>query len=278
MSVTIGADPEFFLYDLREDGVIPSVGIVPGTKEKPHEFGDGTFCHEDNVCIEVGFAPVSSGSAFARSMSTVRENVQSNFLNSRQQLYVMPSIDFLEQQLTSKQAQRFGCDPDFDAYTGGRAPRDVPRSLTGGTTRYAGGHVHVGGEFNCPPFVAALYADLFLSLGILANGFGRESRASRKRREYYGQPGVFRPKPYGIEYRTLSNGWCYNQNATTWMGRQAMSLGIFLENTSATRLRSLLKEIPWSEVRAVLSDTESPIVMSSVNELYYRVQSLGVDI
>ena len=30
------------------------------------------------------------------------------------------------------------------------------------------------------------------------------------RRELYGAPGSFRPKPYGMEYRPLSNAWLKN--------------------------------------------------------------------
>ena len=36
-----------------------------------------------------------------------------------------------------------------------------------------------------------------------------------QRRELYGQAGCFRPKPYGVEYRTLSNYWLKSRELMT---------------------------------------------------------------
>lgn len=277
MSVTVGADPEFMLYDMDlENGIIPSIGIVPGTKENPHDFGDGTFCHEDNIAIEVGFDPCINDAQFVERLSLARANVQQNFLSRSQQLYICSAYNFSEEQLKPKQAQKFGCDLDFDAYTGGKMPRQVPRDMTEGTRRYAGGHIHIGGDFNCPPFVAALFADLFISLGGFVNGFERATTGLSNRRAFYGQPGVYREKPYGIEYRTPDNAWCYNKNSMRGTARSAFALGHFLENTSPTQIRILLKHLPWARIREVLAMPKRNGEM--MNQLYYDVLNAGVAI
>jgi hypothetical protein len=37
------------------------------------------------------------------------------------------------------------------------------------------------------------------------------------RRKMYGQPGAFRVKPYGVEYRVLSNAWLRNKLVQKWI-------------------------------------------------------------
>jgi hypothetical protein len=42
------------------------------------------------------------------------------------------------------------------------------------------------------------------------------------RRRLYGKAGAFRPKPYGVEYRTLSNAWLKNEMLVRYVYRQTM--------------------------------------------------------
>ena len=284
MTVSIGADPEFFKYDSSDynNPMGPSIGIVPGTKEDPQplgEEGSGLFAHEDNVCIEIGIPPTNNASVFSQNIMAAMELVRTTYLPAGQSLYCTASWDFAKNQLKSKQAKSFGCEPDFDAYTGGKV-RTVPSDIMDGTTRYAGGHVHIGGDFNCPPFIAALFADIFLTLVPLGQGEIPQDSRESMRKLYYGKPGVFREKSYGIEYRTPSNYWCSGATRINMMGRRALSLGAFLENTSATELRNIVKQYDWLALQTCLSipQSSSSKRISSCNELTSAARALGVPV
>lgn len=293
MTVSIGADPEFFLYDPRarqidavidgeeperdEDGeyiepeppgYVPCVGLIPGTKENPHQLDGppGYFCHEDNVSLEVGFPPSSNPRHFVDHIMHVKRMVQEQFLDTLgYDLAVIPSITFRSDQLTSTQARTAGCEPDYDAYTSGKA-RTIQSQLMLENVRYAGGHIHLGGDFNCPPFVVALFADIFLSLRFIGSSNNSNETLSkprgasfycpdwRKRAEWYGKPGIFRIKPYGIEYRTPSNWWCRSNRPARAIANSAISLCTFLENNNATKLREIVRNIDWLAVQNFLSD------------------------
>jgi hypothetical protein len=41
--------------------------------------------------------------------------------------------------------------------------------------------------------------------------------AAKKRRSLYGAAGCFRPKSYGVEYRTLSNSWLASKELMEWV-------------------------------------------------------------
>jgi len=77
--------------------------------------------------------------------------------------------------------------------------------------RTAAGHIHVG--FNTVEvddiyntdhmdMCATLAKQLDYTLGLASVGLD-----STERRKMYGKAGAFRPKPYGMEYRVLSNFW-----------------------------------------------------------------------
>jgi hypothetical protein len=88
--------------------------------------------------------------------------------------------------------------------------------------RQVGGHVHVGWTQNedinsvqhvesCKALVREL--DVYLGLPAMLMGGGcRERLASG-----YGLPGSYRIKPYGVEYRTMSNFWIKDRRLSAWV-------------------------------------------------------------
>lgn len=276
MTITVGADPEFWLYsyEASTSPVIPSIGRVKGTKENPFNLGDGYFTHEDNVAIELG-VPVSNGSSLGHIVQEGKKRIMDEFFNSNYDLYIKPVAKFTTEQLDNTQARSFGCEPDYDAYTNGKM-RTVPSEILKGLRRYAGGHIHIGGNFNCPPFVSALFADIFISVcGQSMWPNPRTNNAAWARGEYYGRAGTFRPKPYGIEYRTPSNWWCANSKKGNYIGNQALKLGLFLENTSATNLREMIKKIDWLNVREIVNPTYGTLSTKLQEDAFNLIDDLN---
>lgn len=151
----------------------------------------------------------------------------------------------------------FGCSPEFDAYNGGAVVSTVdPKQLDEeeGSWRFAGGHVHLGytpATADLPPFVAASFADVFL--GLAACGLDTQAQ----RRQYYGQPGRYRPTPYGIEYRTLSNFWITDLSYAEQIAQKAVSLGYFLETWKESRMQELFKAVPWTDVKQAIVEEDA---------------------
>jgi len=107
-------------------------------------------------------------------------------------------------------AKELGCDPDYNAYTLLPNPRpDGERPF-----RTAAGHVHVGWGADIPvdnsehmEICASFVKMMDATVGMYMTFIDREPR----RRELYGKAGAFRPKSYGVEYRTPSNAWIWNR-------------------------------------------------------------------
>lgn len=246
----IGADIEFFAKNKKTRDIIPCVGIIPGTKENPwsaDDWQEGYALQEDNVMVEVNIPPQQSPGAFVTAVNTVKQYAQSELAN-RLDPRIRPSVTFAKRvvhhftaaQLDNPQAQLIGCDPDFDAYEGGNI-RIPPKSVT--NSRSCGGHVHLGGDFKCPDFVAALFTELAVAAYLPPSYMDTSERT-----EFYGAPGIFRPKEYGIEYRTPSNLWATDQDVMWAMGAATLHTARYLTQTDAAVLHKTFNDIEWDQV------------------------------
>jgi hypothetical protein len=242
-----GADVELFVKNAAGE-IVPCVGFIAGTKEepfRPEHYPAGYAMQEDNVMCEFNIPPVPDGYTGRETMHIARGMVKDELakVELRPQ-WNLSEYEFTPAQLDSKQAQTIGCEVDYDAYTGGQARTNVPK-LT--NWRACGGHIHLGGDFKCPDFVAALFAELFLSVhgAGIAHFIGQES----VRETWYGRPGIFRSKPYGIEYRTLNNQWAKSNTNAEWTMSTAANCATYLTNTPATDLQKAFRSIPWTQVR-----------------------------
>jgi hypothetical protein len=208
----IGCDPEYSLHD--GTSYVPVNGLIGGTKEKPVQVDLGSW-QEDCVAAEIGIEPAVVEDDFVKNIKIVTDQL-SDFLKPKNiSLAVVSSVDFPPEQLDSAAAWEFGCDPDFSAYTLKRNPRPE----ADGTLRTFGGHVHVSWE-NADSkgdkhFVQLLVVLMDLYLGVPSVLYDNDTL----RRSLYGAAGSFRYKPYGIEYRSLSNFWLRSEALQKWVFR-----------------------------------------------------------
>lgn len=224
MMNSIGTDSEIFARNAAGKA-ISLCGKIGGSKDEPKplkNLGRGFAVQEDNVSVEFNIPPCSSIVEWDRFIAATLEQV-SNILKSMS-LYFSEnaSISFDKDQLVHPNALIFGCEPDYNAWT--KSENSKPR-CSDPSLRTAGGHVHVGTRGNMIHCVEMM--DLFLGVpSVLLD----DSPASVARRQLYGKAGAMRPKPYGFEYRVLSNFWIFKKELREWVYRNTKHAVTYSEN------------------------------------------------
>ena len=207
MKFTIGCDPELFIKK-RYGSYKSAVGLIGGSKWAPKKLDEvGHAILEDNVALEFNIAPAQSQDAFRASIHKVLDHFRS--ILPEYELDTASAVSFPAEELDTPQAQEFGCEPDFDAWRKGAVnpkPHAKDENL-----RSCGGHIHVGSEIAQKEPLAVIQAmDLFLGVPSVALDNGE------LRKQLYGKAGCFRKKDYGVEYRTLSNFWIFQDKLIDW--------------------------------------------------------------
>lgn len=211
--LTIGCDPELFLQDAVTGSFISAVGKIGGTKymPRPLSIGNGFGVQEDNVAVEFTIPPAQNINDFKAyvkmTVDHLREEIKAYGLTFSQE----SATTFPEEELQTPEARMFGCDPDFNAWKNGRVnprPKATDQNL-----RSAGGHVHVGFDYRSKKDQISLVQHLDLFLGVPSVVLDEGDL----RKQLYGKAGAMRFKPYGVEYRTLSNFWIFKDELVTWV-------------------------------------------------------------
>lgn len=208
----IGSDPEMFVA--RNGQPSSAIGLIGGSKNEPRRVNLGAL-QEDNVLLEFNIDPASNLEEFQRNIKAVleqgRDSIRQYELDVQRKLssHVYP-LETLRS--FGKPAFVFGCEPDFNAWT--FQPNVMPKDVDPGL-RTAGGHLHIGyghlEEVTVETSEAiAQMCDFVLGLPSLLMD------TDDMRRALYGKAGAIRYKSYGVEYRTLSNFWIWEDETLAW--------------------------------------------------------------
>jgi hypothetical protein len=209
----IGTDPEFFL-ETNSGEISSSIGVIPGTKKKPFYVDDKVKVHPDNIAIELAVPPASNEDLFVENIKNAIDSAKAFLSSKNDALRINTSLVSCrppQKLLQNKKAMTFGCEPDYDAFLMEINYPPSPNS----DLRSCGGHIHVGLEKHLrgEQFIrkAVLMMDLYLGVPSIILDTDTE------RRSLYGKASCFRPKPYGFEYRTLSNFWLAKEEYIRWV-------------------------------------------------------------
>lgn len=206
MQITIGCDPEVFVKN-STGKIISAYGLIPGTKASPHAVIDGAV-QVDGMALEFNTAPATNTWDFANKTTHVLKQLK-KMIPASYGLVVQPVAHFDKEYIEAQplEARELGCDPDFNAYTGG-APNPKPDGNR--PFRTASGHIHIGWtkdvDVTHPDHLEACMMVTKQMDFLLGNLEGLWCPPN-ERKELYGAKGTFRPKSYGVEYRVLSNAW-----------------------------------------------------------------------
>lgn len=211
----IGADPELFL--LKADGTLKSaIGLIGGTKAQPRLIdSDGSAVQEDNVAVEFNIAPANSKAQFITNIGKVLNYLNDYVGQKGFSLNVIPAAIFPDSELQDPAAMRFGCEPDYNVWL--KAINDKPETPEDmKNLRSCGGHIHVSWTNPQLSDKENLIKAMDIFLGATSILYDQDTL----RRKLYGKAGSFRFKPYGVEYRTLSNFWIKSPDLVGWAYEQ----------------------------------------------------------
>lgn len=207
IEILVGADPELFVKDGKGE-LVSAHGMVEGTKDKPFPVENGAI-QVDGMALEFNITPAKDCDEFVRNIKSVMATLKS-MIPEDHQLVAESVAHFSEEVFESspEEALILGCDPDFNAYDDGN---QFPTPNGDVNFRTASGHIHIGwtknADVNDPNHIQDcinIVQQLDVALGLI---FTKIDDDDTQRRTLYGKAGCFRVKPYGVEYRTLSNHW-----------------------------------------------------------------------
>jgi hypothetical protein len=222
MNLTIGCDPELFLFDNLQQRIVPAVGKIGGTKQRPLKLSKGTV-QLDGTVVEIGTDPTSSGEEFVNNIQSVINEVQTkldNRFHGRYSLRCGAMAAYSEKDISPKSpALEIGCDPQYTFEGEDKLVKVAGQDRLSIDAIPIGGHIHVGFGCNLPitdkrltVSVARFVEKLYPSLPYT------NTTQSRARTELMGgDKPLVRIKPYGFEIRNLDSYWLSSKDVTANM-------------------------------------------------------------
>ncbi|MNF29810.1 hypothetical protein D3C84_105260 [compost metagenome] len=221
LDILVGADPEVFVRKAGRKTFTSAHGMIEGDKKNPQKVHLGAV-QVDGMALEFNIDPAKNEKEFITNITEVMKIMGEMVPGYEMVAQPVATFTPFHMKQQPKEALELGCEPDFNAWFGGQVN---PRPNGNVNFRTGAGHVHIGWtndvDVNDPGhreacIMAAKQLDYYLGLGSLLYD------PDVKRRTMYGAAGAFRPKPYGVEYRVLSNAWLKSEELMGWVYRMTI--------------------------------------------------------
>ena len=251
-SCTFGSDPEFFF--LKGGKVIPSTKVITAvdTFVKPDGF-QGELNPSNNSCREVAGSYIAE--ALERAVDFASKQGATLGLDVG---YIIPDDVWKSVPLDIK---RFGCSPTTNVH------EKKFKRVTGLREKFraGAGHIHVGFNRAYDKFIDDIVVIMDIVAGNTCVLIDRDVNNSR-RRVMYGRAGEYRQKPYGLEYRVLSNFWL--KHYVLWSMSSALVRNAFSIAIKPELRKELLSRMSMTKVRKAINDNDKELALE--NFLIYR--------
>lgn len=212
-NVLIGADPELFVFDQEKQVYVSAHDLIPGNKYDPAKVPNGAI-QVDGVAAEFNITPAGTRANFMYNIQHVK-NIMELIVKKKNpnfHLVASPTATFTKDYFSElpEHVLLLGCEPDYSAYT----LKENVKPETALPMRTGSGHIHIGfldeqledSEVRTESHMKVC-GSLVRELDFVFHHSAKTWDKDEKRRQLYGSLGAFRPKPYGLEYRVLSNAW-----------------------------------------------------------------------
>lgn len=264
-NISLGTDPEIFIENNTE--IVSAEGIVPGTKNEPHPISDnGHFIQLDNIAMEFNIPPCSTAEEYVENINYVKGFLSVMAESHGYKLSKKASSEINNKYLQTENAQRFGCEPDFNAYD--QDINEMPDSK--GNLRCVGGHVHIGidEEYRSDENIENIVKmfDIMVTLPSLL--IDEDDR----RRELYGKAGSFRFKDFGLECRALSNFWIHSDDLIHFVFNQTIKAVETVLNGEAEEYISKYS----ADVRKAIDDNNKDLAKSLLKTMQFQSELIKI--
>lgn len=307
--MTLGTDPEFTwnIQDTRPGrytGMLPASFVLSRLERqgnlaiykkdgKKYMLGSTGIMFADGASWELNPDASNSPNILVENIKDLLQTTQivQNSLTTMDKeltLLMQPSVPLDVTMLGiwgDPELAEFGCDPDKSIH-----PRIVnPAEINAAEHpwRYNGGHIHFGPSFITEHNVEEVFSDggeniykfILLcdaTIGMLGVMFDDiVSNLAAQRRTVYGQPGVYRVQPHGIEYRSLSNSWLLTASRAYEMLYVARWMEDLFESELPKHLDTYVGDIRQTMISG--NRVEAQAILDDVVK-FYDVQEFGYDI
>lgn len=191
----IGSDPEFLLRDKSTGNLVSSIGLIPGTKDKPEKlsFGEHYTVQIDNVLGEISVDPAETGDELWDNITKTLDWVKLILPENVEIVHASSGV-YSDEELSHPIARILGCSDTYNAWT--METNSSPSADS--NIRGCGTHFHISYE-NPETETSIELAQVFDLFGTLQSVLRDPDKL---RRDYYGKAGEMRILPYGVELRT----------------------------------------------------------------------------
>lgn len=213
--IKVGTDSEVFVVDEHGE-IVSAIDMIGGSKENPLWVEKGNL-QEDNVLAEFAINPAEDEEEFVGNIQAVYGDLKKRLASKKLSTTIIPFHQMDAKFLSHPKAMEFGCSTDMSAHT--HQEIVPPNAMKVGPLRTAGGHIHVEfterNEWTSAREEFVQWLDVFLGAPLTL-----VEPEVVVRRQLYGQAGAYRPKDYGLEYRSLSSYWLQSEELIRYVYRQ----------------------------------------------------------